>query len=219
MPRPRFAALEPDRRQAILAAAAHEIAERGLDGASYNRIIARSGVSKGAMYYYFDGKEDLCLTAVRDAVEQFTAEIGAFPGFEDAVGFWEALEELYLRAIRFVLERPDLAALLRALFARPSNAVDDAIAAYLAEALDLVRDLLERGRAVGAVRDDVPADLLSRVILAMGEASDRWLLERWEDLPDLPEDFFERYVREALLQQMRVAAPLELVIEQERNPS
>jgi len=219
MPRPRFAALEPDRRQAILAAATDEIAERGLEGASYNRIIARSGMSKGAMYYYFDSKEDLCRTAVQDAVEQFASEMGSLPGFDDALGFWQVLEDVYLRAIRLVLERPDLAALLRALFARPSPTVDDAIAAYMGQALDLVRDLLERGRAVGAVRDDVPAELLARVIMAMGEASDRWLMERWHGLPDLPEDFFERYVREVLLQHMRVAAPLALVIELEGSPS
>ncbi|MBL8975425.1 MAG: TetR/AcrR family transcriptional regulator, partial [Myxococcales bacterium] len=76
MPRPRFATLAPDRRAAILAAAAAEFAAHGIDGASYNRIIARAAVSKGAMYYYFDDKQDLLRAVLDDASERAAAAIG-----------------------------------------------------------------------------------------------------------------------------------------------
>jgi AcrR family transcriptional regulator len=46
MARPRFLKLEPSRRAAILAVAAEEFAQFGYEGASYNRIIERSGLSK-----------------------------------------------------------------------------------------------------------------------------------------------------------------------------
>jgi AcrR family transcriptional regulator len=59
MPRPRWATLEPERRTAILDVAAAEFAAHGFTDASYNRIIQRAGISKGAMYYYFDDQEDL----------------------------------------------------------------------------------------------------------------------------------------------------------------
>ncbi len=51
MPLPRFEKLDEPRRRAILAAAAEEFGDLGFDGASYNRIIKRAGISKGAMYY------------------------------------------------------------------------------------------------------------------------------------------------------------------------
>ena len=59
MPRPRFHKLPPAQQQAILGAALDEFATRGFSAASLNRIIEAAGISKGSMYYYFDGKEDL----------------------------------------------------------------------------------------------------------------------------------------------------------------
>src|SRR5690606_7275086 len=59
MPRPRFHKLSGDQQQAILGAALEEFASHGFNEASLNRIIDAAGISKGSMYYYFDGKEDL----------------------------------------------------------------------------------------------------------------------------------------------------------------
>jgi AcrR family transcriptional regulator len=216
MPRPRFASLEPERRTAILAAAAAEIAESGLDGASYNRIIERAGVSKGAMYYYFDDREDLCLTVVREAVDRAVAQIGPPIAFDDARGFWDSLADLYARALQFVEREPQLAGLLRALLARPSESASSAITAYTEQAHAFLAELLARGRALGAVRDDLPTDLLARLLVATGDVSDRWLLERWDELPDRT---LERYASDVLALHMRVAAPLELVLERERSES
>ena len=214
MPRPRFAALEPARRAAILGAAAEELARHGLEGASYNRIIERSGVSKGAMYYYFDGKDDLCLTALRQAVERAVAEIGPPAGADDAHAFWDALAELYERVMRFVAEEPALAGLLKALLVSPSIHIGAAIAEYTEQARSWLARLLEDGRALGAVRDDLPSDLLTRLLISMGDCTDRWLLERWDGLEPA---FVERYAHTMLELHMRVAAPLALVIERERR--
>ena len=68
MPLPRFDKLDDPRKRAILAAAAEELAERGFAGASYNRIIERAGISKGAMYYYFADKDDLYRTVLQAAI-------------------------------------------------------------------------------------------------------------------------------------------------------
>ena len=80
MPRPRFERLDPERRGAVLDAAATEFAARGYDGASYNRIIERSGVSKGAMYYYFEDKADLYATVLGHALEGLGERIGDLDG-------------------------------------------------------------------------------------------------------------------------------------------
>ena len=214
MPRPRFAALEPARRDAILGAAADELAHRGLEGASYNRIIERSGVSKGAMYYYFDGKDDLCLTALRRAFDRAVAHIGPPSRADDAHGFWDALAVVYERILGFVAEEPALAGLLRAVLVSPSARVDAAIAEYTEQARSWLERLLEDGRALGAVRGDLPGDLLTRLLISMGDCTDRWLLERWDELEPA---FVERYALTMLELHMRVAAPLALVIERERR--
>ena len=70
MPRPRFHRLAAEKQAHILAVATTEFAEHGFDGASYNRIIEKAGLSKGAMYYYFDDKTDLYGTVVQGAFQE-----------------------------------------------------------------------------------------------------------------------------------------------------
>ena len=76
MVRPRFAKLAPAQQQAILGAALDEFAAHGFHDASLNRIIDAAGISKGSMYYYFDGKEDLFAHVTRVEFEQLFAALG-----------------------------------------------------------------------------------------------------------------------------------------------
>lgn len=213
MPRPRFASLSAPRRGAILAAAAEELAAHGWERSSYNRIIARSGVSKGAMYYYFDDKADLCLTALRDAIARAELAVGPVPEFADAPGFWDALGEVYRRVVAFVLAEPNLAGLLRRLLAAPlAPTLSDELARYAGELRARMHGFLERGRRVGAVREDVDLELLTDLLMALGEAQDRWALGR---LDELAPGVLEHYAELALGLHRRLAAPLELVREWE----
>src|SRR5436190_11854477 len=112
MPLPRFEKLDPPRKTSILAAAAEEFGERGFEGASYNRIIERAGISKGAMYYYFADKDDLYRTVLDAALALWLSDVG-FQTFEadDAEAFWRACREMYERSLRFMLADPKNAAL------------------------------------------------------------------------------------------------------------
>ena len=56
MARNRFDNLGSEKQEAILRAAGEEFAEKGFAGASINRIIRESGMSKGSVYYYFEDK-------------------------------------------------------------------------------------------------------------------------------------------------------------------
>lgn len=55
-------------RQALIAAGRALFAERGFAGASTEELLERAGVSRGAMYHHFKGKDELFL-AVFEAVE------------------------------------------------------------------------------------------------------------------------------------------------------
>lgn len=216
-PRPRFASLDPEKSRAILAAAASEIAAEGIDGASYNRIIARAGISKGAMYYYFDDKSDLCQTVVRDAAERAAAAVGEISPFDDAHSFWDALADLYQRIVVFLVSEPELSGLLKAVIAehhggRPSEIYIE----YLGRIEESFSATLEQAVVVGAVRNDLPVQLLARVAFAIGEAIDRWTLENWETLAPVE---FDRISDDMLEIHMRALAPLPLLLElQSRAP-
>jgi TetR/AcrR family transcriptional regulator, transcriptional repressor of aconitase len=61
------------RREQILDAARACLLEHGLEAVSMEMIIARSGLSTGAVYRYFKGKDEI----IRAAVAATTREIGA----------------------------------------------------------------------------------------------------------------------------------------------
>jgi AcrR family transcriptional regulator len=66
---------EKARRQQIVGAAIDTIAEVGYGQASFARIAARVGISKGVISYHFAGKDDLMKQVVIDVVEAGRAYI------------------------------------------------------------------------------------------------------------------------------------------------
>jgi AcrR family transcriptional regulator len=59
-------------RNAILDAAAVVFDERGFNGASLSDILAKAGVTKGALYFHFSSKEELARAIVE---EQFSVDL------------------------------------------------------------------------------------------------------------------------------------------------
>ena len=180
MPLPRFQKLDAARRKAILTAAAVEFGELGFAGASYNRIIARAGISKGAMYYYFADKDDLFRTVLDTALSQWFEQVGRTFRADDAASFWGACEAMYERSMRFMLSDPHNAALCLAVTrARERLEGQPALVDLNQKMLEWTTALVKHGRDVGAVRTDVPPELMVQVALSMMDAGDRWLASRW----------------------------------------
>jgi AcrR family transcriptional regulator len=74
--RTREARAEPGEARAVLLEAAAEVfAERGFRDASVDEIAQRAGYSKGAVYWHFDGKDDLFLALVEERIHRPTREM------------------------------------------------------------------------------------------------------------------------------------------------
>lgn len=179
MARNRFDNLEPQRQEGILAAAAEEFSERGYAGASLSRIIDRAGISKGSLYYYFDDKEDLFATVVEVAVERLFADIGGLPLEEfTQETYWEGVRDFGMRSVdlmgsdawyaRMVIAFPRL---------RDEPEAQAAVRPALEWGRQYTRRFIERGQEVGAVRRDLPLDLLVEVTMAADQAGDRWMVD------------------------------------------
>src|SRR2546430_11962234 len=65
-PQPRWRRRKDDRPAEILSAALDCFAERGFAATRLDDIAARAGVSKGTLYLYFPGKEELFKALVRE---------------------------------------------------------------------------------------------------------------------------------------------------------
>ena len=162
----------------ILDAATEEFASLGFEGASYNRIIERSGVSKGAMYYYFDDKEDLYLTVLSHAIQSAREALGDIPEVETAEEYWEALETISYAAMEFYYANPVVSALVRGLArVRRSGSIPAAIEEMHRNGVTMAEHYLKVGQRVGAVRRDLPFELLANIVTAVDEVFDWWFLD------------------------------------------
>lgn len=202
MPSPRFHKLAGEKRVAILRVAAEEFAEHGFEGASYNRIIERTGLSKGALYYYFEDKRDLYLTLVKDVQETLLRRVESPPPARSADEFWEQVHTLRLRLIQTVVESPTLFALLRVYLKALSGGELAGPVAELRRAdfggwLDR---LLSVGQELGAVRSDLPRTLIVDLLFAVDDV----LLRTWTER--LPIDL-ERITRKGTELIRRLAMP------------
>ena len=190
MVRPRFARLPPEQQQTILHAALEEFAAHGFHNASLNRVIEAAGISKGSMYYYFDGKEDLYAHIAQTELERLFARLGPFtvPSEGDADTFWSSLEDYYLRLMAALAASPQLAALIRGWIAASSNPSLQQAQQEMEQAVrPWVEQALAAGQRVGAVRTDLPSALLIAVVLGMGQAMDTWLITQQPGQDDLPQ--------------------------------
>lgn len=189
MARPRFAKLPERQQQAILRAALEEFAAHGFHDASLNRVIESAGISKGSMYYYFDGKEDLYGYVAQTELAGLFEQVGPPPDFDagDAATFWSALEDYYRQLLQALAASPQLAAMLRGWAAAAKNPAFQEVQGELEQAsVPWIEQALAAGQRVGAIRDDLPASLLIAVALGMGEAMDLWLVSQPADPESLP---------------------------------
>lgn len=189
MVRPRFAKLPLAQQEAILRVALEEFGTHGFHDASLNRVIEAAGISKGSMYYYFDGKGDLFAYVARTELEGLLGRVGPLPDLSGggAEAFWSALEGYYFRLMAALAESPRLAAMLRDWGAAARTpAFQEAAGEFERAALPWIDRTIAVGQRMGAVRDDVPASLLVAVVLGMGQAMDLWLLGQSPDDEDLP---------------------------------
>lgn len=189
MVRPRFQKLPAEQRDGLLRAAASEFAAHGFAEASLNRVIEAAGISKGSFYYYFDDKADLYAHVVREELRGLLERAGPFglPEAVDADGFWTELAGHYLRTMAALQSSPELAALIRGWVSTAGvPGLQQAQRELEEAAMPWFLWLLRTGQEVGAVRTDLPEDLLLAVVFGMGQAMDLWLIGAGIGDPDRP---------------------------------
>jgi AcrR family transcriptional regulator len=182
VPLPRFSRLDAEERQRILVGAATEFGEGGYARASLNRIIKSVGLSKGAMYYYFDGKEDLYRSVIDYAVALLVARQGEFEVESvTAERYWPQLDEFTQNNLRVLCAHSWVGGVARAVLCDRV----DAPGRHLRELFQhWIERYLARGQQLGLVRDDLPIELLVGAVVSTGEAVDRWMLKCWEAEPE-----------------------------------
>ena len=180
MPRPRFDNLDPETKRRLLESAAAEFARHGFDGASLNRVLELSELSKGAFYYYFDDKADLFATVVRMTWQVLLEGDPLDPAALDAASFWPTLEARFFELAERAASHPWMSGMATLMYQPPpESGVRSVVAELFDEARAYLESLVSRGRQIGVVRPDLPPGLLVVMLAGAAESADRWLAERW----------------------------------------
>lgn len=185
MAKSRFDNLAEEKRETLLREAGREFAEAGYEHASLNDIIDRADFSKGSLYYYFEDKKDVYETVITRAAEQITEEFGFSEESLTAETFWEELEGLMYQSLEVLQYHDWYIDLLRSVYRMRDRHPEEGPAADLFDAgRGWIRRVLEQGRRLGAIRDDVPLDFMVEVSMGVTDACDQWMLSNFEELND-----------------------------------
>ena len=205
MPRPRFLKLPPDKQHRILETAAVEFATRGYDTASLNRIIRAARISKGAAYYYFDDKADLFAAVVAYGWQEVLPKTETDITRLTRRSFWPTLRRLADDFRRHAEARPWIMAFGMLIYGPPpSTSAARIVEQELERARRWLGALIAHGQKIGAVRRDLPAELLLMMLSALIEASDRWFVRH---AATIGEHKMEALGSEILAMLERIAAP------------
>ena len=168
--------LNDAKRARLMEAAMEEFAERGIESASYNKIIERSGLSKGTVYYYFDNKDSLLMTVLDEICAQYSRAMGDLELPDTKEKYWEIAREYHGRAIRFFFENPLVWRVLLWISKDATN-IGEHLESFHSRATRFMDDLIVRGQEIGAVRNDIPLDTAQRLMHALGKVMSAGIME------------------------------------------
>jgi AcrR family transcriptional regulator len=182
-------------RQELIAAAAKVFARRGYHKATVEEIAAEAGMTSGAIYSNFDGKEELFLAIADAQVESRVAEIQAVG--DAAAGDGDAGIEAAAQFRAFLESDPEWPLLFYEFW---SVSVRDAgLQGELAKRRDAIRDALadtlERVASEHGFELRFPAPVLATAIAA---SLNGLAFERAADPEALPDEVFGEFIAAVL---------------------
>lgn len=181
----RFYRLSAERRRAIVETAAEAFAAEGYERTSFNALLTKLGLSKSQAYYYFEDKADLFVTACAACYEEYYAEIATLTEPGSAEEFWPFVLELCRIGVRYQRSHPVAARLSRAIAESPlrselgRSAMDRAVSTR-----ERHEQWVKLGQKLGAVRTDLPFDLLVNLSIGVSAELDMWFAPRASESSD-----------------------------------
>lgn len=157
------------KRAELLASAISVIAKQGYAGASMRKVAKEAGCTTGAVTYYFANKEEMVSAVAQSLFDQFDTMLD--PG-DRAVDVRVVIQQ-WLDWTNLNETDTWLAVFQLLAHARHEPAFARVIQQRYARFRHALAALLSRGQEQGAIRSDIPAELLADQLSAM---SDGWMM-------------------------------------------
>ncbi|HKS49950.1 MAG TPA: TetR/AcrR family transcriptional regulator [Amycolatopsis sp.] len=142
----------------LLAAATRLFAQKGFDRTSVQEIVVAAGVTKGAMYHYFDSKDDLLSEIYGRVLRAQTEQLEKVAVTEAPVG--ERLRRACSDVVVSTIENLDDTTIFLQSMHQLSPDKRMAVRAERRKYHERFRALIEEGQTSGEFRVDKPADII-----------------------------------------------------------
>lgn len=154
---PKWRRRAAERPAEIVAAALTVFSEHGFARARLDDIAKLAGVSKGALYLYFETKQDLFEAVVQHAVEPRLSTIRA--GVSADIPFEEAARLGVDVLVSAIQSNPRIGGVVKLIIAESRNLPELAMIwheSVITPLLSLIADMIRRGQKSGEVRSGDP---------------------------------------------------------------
>lgn len=155
------------RRAEILAAARRCFVRDGFHGTSMQDLLTEVGLSSGAVYRYFPGKQDMIIAIADENLAEVAGEVRRMAAAEPAVSIGELLARI-LEMIKAKHEEDGFAAVALLVWAESlrdptlAERIKTTLADVATDLADVVRERQERG----GLPAEVPVGQLTQAIVA-----------------------------------------------------
>jgi AcrR family transcriptional regulator len=155
------------RRAEILAAARRCFVRDGFHGTSMQDLLTEVGLSSGAVYRYFPGKQDMIIAIAEENLAEVTGEVRRMAAAEPAVSIGDLLARI-LEMIRAKHEEDGFAAIALLVWAESLRdpTLAERIRGTLADVATDLADIVRERQESGGLPAEVPVGQLTQVIVA-----------------------------------------------------
>ncbi len=152
------------RRQSILDAASRVFSRKGIDLATMAEVATEAGISPGAIYRYFENKDELalgCMNLSRDAIESQWEQ--PYYASDDPMGDFTELARLTVAQLNKPAEHLDTMLALERMMILARGGADalDGSGPQLEKIVGAISERLRNAQAVGQLPKDLNADALA----------------------------------------------------------
>lgn len=158
-------------RQTVLRRAIDLFNRQGYDATSVGGLARDLGLTKSAIYHHFPGKEALLAAALDQALDGLTAAIDAASGATGSSAHQRLRTAVRQSVEILVAQLPAVTLLLRV---RGNSEVELAALQRRRQLDDKLAGLVRRAVAEGALRDDIPPELISRLLFGLVNSLVEW---------------------------------------------
>ena len=146
--------------------------QQGYDGTSMGDLAKELGLTKSAIYHHVPSKEHLLSAALDEALDGLTAAVDSATAAAPGTSAYERLHTVVQQSVEILVQHlPAVTLLLRVrgnseielAALKRRRAIDEKLAALVQSAVD-----------EGALRADIPPDLISRLLFGMVNSLVEW---------------------------------------------